>query len=239
VSAREDIIAGTCRNNPAARTAFRAAGGNGQVAELFRNFVGYASANWKYSAQSGAQTAKNLLDGIGKKSVACGTLREAFKIMVREDLKLTAKNADINERFLAKPHLRCFDPLVKGNVGNYGKETFNLACLFTSHYFVQVAGKFYDPCLMAVYTSLEEPIAHRARSIIGTKNPHIRVVGTGKALVLLKPVLKAVPGFGSVWLILLPKDVKKNGVEMVGKDNLKLIKKDPRVAAAFKFCRGT
>jgi hypothetical protein len=34
--------------------ALRAAGGNGQTAELFANFVGYASATWNYSAQSGS-----------------------------------------------------------------------------------------------------------------------------------------------------------------------------------------
>ncbi|VAW76496.1 hypothetical protein MNBD_GAMMA15-1622 [hydrothermal vent metagenome] len=229
MSARKDIIDGKFKNNTAAKAALRAAGGNGPLAVLFGNFVGYANVNWKYSAQSGAQTAKNLLDGTGKKNVACGTLREAFKIMIREDLKLVAKNADVNGYFLTKPDLKCFDPSVKGNVGNQGKQTFDLACHFSAHYFVQVAGKFYDPCLMAVYTSLEGPIAHRTSMIKGTY-PYVRMAGDGKALVLLQHLPgKAVSGFQSVWRILLPKDLKKKGAELVSKDNLKLIKKNQRV----------
>jgi hypothetical protein len=103
-----------------------------QWPELFAGFVGYASAHWSYAAQSGAQKAPDLLDGEGTKMVACGTQREALKIIMRDDLKLTARNADINERFLTKPSLQCFDAKVKGNVGNHGSTTFDLACHFST-----------------------------------------------------------------------------------------------------------
>ena len=228
MSAREDILAGKFKDSPTAKAAFRSAGGHGQVAELFAYFVGYASATWSYSAQSGGQTAKGLLDGNGAKNVACGTLREAFKIMLREDLQLnTVKNADINERFITKPDLKCFDSKVKGNLGNYGQHTFNLGCHFSSHYFVQVSGKFYDPCLVAVYSTLAGPIAHKTRPVQKT-TPPMRKAGTGRALIILQLMAgKSLPGFGEGWQILLPAECKKKGVLTIA--NLKALKEDPDI----------
>lgn len=228
MSARQDILDGKFKDSPAGKAALRAAGGTGAAADLFAGFVGYAGANWHYSAQSGAQTAPALLAGDGTKNVACGTLREALKIMMREDLKLTAANADINEYFLTKPGLECFDPKVKGNVGNLGATAFNLACHFSTHYFVESGGKFYDACLTAVYNNKDGPIAHRTRLIIGSTN--LRKAGTGLALVILKQLMgRTVPGFGTVWEILTPAECKRAGV--LSAQDLQALKNDPDVKA--------
>ncbi len=80
MSARHEVLNGTYKESPSGLEALRAAGGTGTIAELFASFVGYATAHWSYAAQSGAQKAKDLLDGEGPKNVACGTLREAIKM---------------------------------------------------------------------------------------------------------------------------------------------------------------
>ncbi len=231
MSARKDINDGKFKDSPTGKAALRTAGGTGETAKLFASFVGYANAKWSYSAQSGGQSAKGLLDSDGPMNAACGTLREAFKIMLREDLQLnTVTNADINGRFITKPGLKCFDTKVKGNLGNYGKQTFDLGCHFSSHYFVKVANKFYDPCLMAVYTTLEGPIAHKTRPVQGTYPP-LRKAGTGKALIILSIVPgRTLPGFGEVWQILLPAECKRKGV--LTPDNLKKLKRDPDVVSS-------
>jgi hypothetical protein len=210
MTARQDILAGKFKASPAATTALAQAGGTagGATAELFANFVGYANATWSYAAQPGAQTAPALLDGDGAKSIACGTIREALKLMLREDLNLTdVKNADINGYFLTRSGLQCFDPKVKGNVGNHGKPTFDLACHFSTHYFLQTGGKFFDPCLMAVYAKEDGPISHRTK-VIGSMEG-LRKAGTGRALLLLRLLRgRTVPGFGSVWEVLTPAECK-------------------------------
>jgi hypothetical protein len=232
MSARQEILNGKFKDTPTGKAALRAAGGAVATADLFAGFVGYASENWNYSAQSGAQTAPSLLSGDGTKNVACGTLREALKIMMREDLKLAATNADINEYFLTKPGLECFDSNVKGNVGNFGATTFNLACHFSTHYFVESGGKFYDACLTAVYSNKDGPIAHRTRLVMGSSN--LRKAGTGRALVILKQMLgRTLPGFGTVWEILTPAECKQPGV--LSAQDLKALKNDPDVKASKLF----
>jgi hypothetical protein len=208
MSARSDILSGKFRGSTAGAEAARKAGGTGALAELFGSFVGYANATWRYAAQPGGLTAQSLLDGDGQKDVACGTLREAFKTMVRDDLGVSAMNADINEYFLTKPDLKCFDDRVKGNVGNFGSGTYNLACHFSTHYFVQAEGRYLDPCLMAAYSSNDGPIAHRTKPIQGVAGA-LRKSGTGRTMVILRLVQRAVPGFGSVWEILTPAECKK------------------------------
>lgn len=197
------------------------------MADLFAGFVGYAGAHWTYSAQSGAQKAPDLLAGEGAKNVACGTLREALKIMMREDLQLTVRNTDINDRFLTKPSLQCFDAKVKGNVGNHGSMTFDLACHFSTHYFVETDGKFYDPCLMAVYATSDGPVAHKTSLI---KNSNMRKAGKGRSLLILKLLPgRIVPGFGEVWEILVPEECKRKGV--LTAQEFQAVKSDPDVVA--------
>ncbi|HEX9564923.1 MAG TPA: hypothetical protein VF981_13160 [Gemmatimonadaceae bacterium] len=225
MSARKDILDGKFRNSPAGSEALRKAGG-GTLAEHFASFVGYANATWHYAAQPGGLTATSLLDGDGQQNVACGTLREAFKIILRDDLGIGVANADINEYFLTKPGLQCFDPRVKGNVGNFGRGTFDVACHFSTHYFVQAEGKYLDPCLMSVYSSVNGPIAHRTRPIQGSAGS-LRKAGTGLALVILRLQQRQVPGFGSVWEILLPAECKK----AVAAKDLQALKNDPDIKA--------
>ena len=228
MSARQDILDGKYKTSPSGVAAARAAGGAGAMADLFAGFVGYASAHWSYAAQSGAQKAPDLLDGEGTKMVACGTLREALKIIMRDDLKLTARNADINERFLTKPSLQCFDAKVKGNVGNHGSATFDLACHFSTHYFVETEGKFYDPCLMAVYAMSDGPIAHKTSLIKNSNN--LRKAGKGRSLVILKLLPgRTVPGFGEVWELLVPEECKRKGV--LTPQDFQALKSDPDVVA--------
>ncbi len=228
MSARQDILSGKFKDTPAGLEAFRAAGGAGATADLFAGFVGYASAHWSYAAQPGAQKAPELLEGDGAKTVACGTLREAIKIMMREDLQLTARNADINERFLTKPSLSCFDPKVKGNVGNHGSPNFNLACHFSTHYFVETGGKYYDPCLKAVYASESGPIAHKTSLVKNSNN--MRKAGTGRSLIILKLLPgRSLPGFGEVWEILTPAECKAQGV--LSAQDLQALKADPDIMA--------
>jgi hypothetical protein len=228
MSARADILSGKFKGTPVAADALRKAGGTGADAELFASFVGYANATWSYAAQPGGQTAQALLDGDGAKNVACGTLREAFKLMLREDLNLPdVANADINEYFLTKPDLQCFDPKVKGNVGNHGKNSFELACHFSTHYFVRTGGKYLDPCLMSAYTSTDGPIAHRTKLVVNSVG--VRKAGTGAALVILHLLTgRSVPGFGSVWEILLPSECKTT----LTAAELAALKNDPDVKAA-------
>jgi len=226
MSARQDILNGKFKDSATAKAALRAAGGTGGTAELFASFVGYAAENWNYSAQSGAQTAAGLLAGEGTKNVACGTLREALKIMMREDLSLTAVNTDINEYFLTKHGLTCFDPKVKGNVGNHGENKFDLACHFSTHYFVETGGKYYDACLTAVYGSPDGPIGHRTRLVMGSIN--LRKAGTGPSFVVFRQIPgRTVPGFGTVWEILTPAECKKSGV--LSATDLQALKNDPDV----------
>lgn len=209
MTARQDILNGKFAATASGAAAKRAAGGTGDLAELYAGFVGYASANWNYAAQPGGQTASALLSGSGSATIACGTIREALKLMLREDLDLKdVQNADINGYFLTKPHLSCFDPKVKGNVGNHGSQNHDLACHFSTHYFLSTGGKYYDPCLMAVYTSNKGPVACETRSVAGP--PGLRKAGSGNALVFLHLLAgKSVPGFGSVWEILKPQECKK------------------------------
>ena len=232
MSARQEILNGTFKNTATGKAAFHAAGGSGPMADLFAGFVGYAGENWNYAAQPGAQTAPALLGGDGPKTVACGTLREALKIMIREDLKLTATNTDINEYFISKPGLHCFDSKVKGNVGNHGSPSFDLSCLFSTHYFVETGGKFYDACLTAVYTHRDGPIAHRTPLIIGSN--HLRKAGKGRSLVVFKQITgRTVPGFGSVWEILTLDECKRPGV--LSPKDFQAVKNDPDVKASRLF----
>lgn len=209
MSARADILAGKFAKSPAGSAALTKAGGVGPVATLFAGFVGYANATWSYSAQSGGQTAANALSGDGPKSLACGTIREALKLMLREDLGLTdVANADINEYFITKPGLECFDPKVKGNLGNHGSQNFGLGCHFSTHYFLSTGGKFYDPCLMAVYSGERQPIGETTKLVTGCPGG-LRSAGTGKDLIILHLLAgRSLPGFGSVWEILTPKECK-------------------------------
>jgi hypothetical protein len=172
---------------------------------LFENFVDYAVANWDYGASSGGLTADVLLSGTGRKTVACGTLREALKKMFRDDLnRQDVADADLGH-FISKPDLHCFDPKVKGNLGNRGSGMFNLGCLFSGHWFLACGDKFYDPCLQATYMSKEEPIFQKTTRVgtLAQSVPGVEYAGLGKATILLRKIPnKTLPGFGDVFEII-------------------------------------
>ena len=105
---------------------------------LFENYVEYAKENWDYAAHAGGLKFETLLTGTGHQTVACGTLKSALKTMFKEDLgREDAIDASLNERFISKPDLHCFDEKVTGNMRNRGSWNFNSGCCFSSHHFVQ------------------------------------------------------------------------------------------------------
>ena len=113
-----------------------------------------------------------------------------------------------------------------GNVGNHGKATYDVACHFSTHYFVEAGNDFFDPCLMAVYKSIDGPIGHKTRLVLGSP---LRKAGTGKALVILNLLPgRSTPGFGEVWEILLPAEWKT----VLKREELQALKNDPDVKAA-------
>jgi hypothetical protein len=226
MTAREDILAHRYMDTPAARTA-RAAAGAGTVADLFASFVGYASVNWDYAASPRTQTARDLLDGDGiRKQAACGTLRDALKLMLREDLQETVSDA-IQHRFLTRPDLNCFDSKVKGNVGYLKSSVFNLGCYFPEHYFLQIGQTYYDPCLMAVYPTDKGPAACFGRNV-----GELIQLGTGKDIRFLRRLKgKTLPGFESVYELLAPHQCKDALPPLV----FETLKKDAQVAAAKLF----
>jgi hypothetical protein len=176
---------------------------------LFDNFITYAAANWQYLAQPGAQKAEDALNSDGPASLACGTIREALKIMFKEVLGLAAQNEDINGYFISKPGLKNFDSRVTGNL--FSETGQVLGAHFSTHYFLKCGSKWYDPCLMASYATKEGPI-HAKTQLVG--NPPIKSVlglkksGSGHSLTFFKMEQRAVPGFGSVWKTVKPKDLK-------------------------------
>jgi len=242
MSAQSDILSGKFKSTHAAGQAKRAAaGGNADLVELFANFVGYAAANWNYVASPGSLKAQNLLASSGAQQPACGTLREALMILIKEELKIPCQEAKVPSNFMTKPGLECFDPKVKGNVGNNGAKSpsqYGLACVFSKHFFLSANGKYYDPCLKAVYTSENGPVAGVLQNIngnigLGRKNPPMMRVGNGRSLIIrmnerYSTPQEKVPGFGSTWKILLPKECK----DVLDAEGWKLFKKDPFVKAS-------
>ncbi len=227
MSALEDILHPTkYAATPAALAAKFRAGGTGNVAELFGRFVGYASANWQYNATVGPIQAAQILAGSGPRTLACGTIREVFKEMMRGQGH-TVTNASKDSYFLTKPGLQCFDPRVVGNVEDHKGATVGLACHFSSHYFVSINGRFYDPCLMAVYQDQEGPVAAETVAI----GEGLRIAGTGRQLIVLSSLMRAVPGFASVWEILTPKACAK----VLKADKLAALKCHPTVKASGFF----
>ena len=243
MSARADILSGKFNDTPAAHQAKRAASsGDAELAKLFANYVGYAAANWDYVAQPGQMTADQLLEGDGRKSPACGTLREALITLIKQELKIADVGpASVESPFLVKTGLECFDPKVKGNVGNKGAispNDYRVGCVFSRHYFLRAKGKYYDPCMKSVYTAENGPVAGKLEQInkpigLGRKNPPMCTVGNGRSLIVLMNEnyslrKTAVPGFGATWVILLPKECK----DVLDKDGWKLFQQDQRVRSS-------
>lgn len=192
---------------------------------LFENFITYASANWQYLAQPGAQKAEDALASDGPASLACGTIREALKIMFKEVLDLTAQNEDINGYFISKPGLKNFDSRVTGNL--FSETGQVLGAHFSTHYFLKCGSKWYDPCLMSQYASKEGPI-HAKTTIVGTSFKSVlgwRKSGSGPSLTFFKLEQRLVPGFGTTWKTFKPKDFKA----ALTKQDWEIAKTDPEL----------
>ncbi len=201
--------------------------------KLFENFITYAKANWQYAAQPGAQTAIAALNGTGQATLACGTIRDAFKLMVREDIGQTAANEDINSYFLTRPGLKCFDGRVTGNLFDETGFGTALACHFSTHYFLKVGTKWYDPCLTAQYATREGPVQSYTTKVGGvpaTALGGLRKAGVGPSLLVFKlePPTRFVPGFGSVWKLLKKAEFKA----ALSQQDYAVAKTDPVLKAA-------
>ncbi|TDU28662.1 hypothetical protein DFR24_3037 [Panacagrimonas perspica] len=200
--------------------------------KLFENFVMYAKANWLYQAQPGAQKAADALAATGPATLACGTIREALKLMLREDLEQTAVNEDINSYFLTKPGLKCYDARVTGNLFDETGAGNALACHFSTHYFIKCNGKWYDPCLTAQYFTREGPVQAYTEKVGPTSANSIaslRKAGTGPALMVFKlEPGRSVPGFGSVWKLIRKNELKAAVTQL----DLVKAKADPDLKAA-------
>ena len=210
MTAREEILSN--KNDILKLKAEKKLDQQGLADKLFENFVIHAKANWKYAAQPGAQKAADALNGTGAATLACGTIREALKIMFRDELDATAANEDINSYFLSKPGLKNFDSVVTGNVFDETGMGASLACHFSTHYFLKLGIKWYDPCMTSQYVTREGPVHAYTKNVglppqntIGT----LKKAGSGTSLMLfqLQPG-RSVPGFGSVWKIVKLKDLK-------------------------------
>lgn len=148
-------------------------------------------------------------------------------LLLRDELQLTVSPQQ-ESHFLCKPRLQCFDPKVKGNVGNHGKPTFDVATRFNEHYFLETGGRYYDPCMMAVYQSKDGCVGQRVRAIGGGAG-ELYKAGIGKALVILHLLRNCpVPGFDSVWEILLPTECKT----VLDQRNFQAVKDDLEVKTA-------
>lgn len=193
---------------------------------LFTNFIEYAAKNWQYNAINGANTAEDALNSSGVASLACGTIRDALKIMFKDVLGLIAQNEDINYYFITKPGLKNFDNRVTGNL--FSETGQVLGAHFSAHYFLKCGSKWYDPCLMAQYMTKEGPVHAKtlnvgipqSRSVHGLKK-----AGTGHSLTFFKLDQRPVPGFGSTWKTVKPKDLKA----ALTKQDWELAKLDPDV----------
>lgn len=228
MTARADILNNRYLHTPAGQTAFQAAG-TSDIAEVFGSFVGYASTNWNYAATAPfGQKVGDVIDGDGTKEVACGTLREAFKIVLREDCEKKVSDASF-ARFMTRRELNCFDPKVKGNVGYFRSSSFNLGCYFSLHFFIEYDGKFFDPCLMATYATESGPALAHCRDL----NPlRLVLLGTGRdAKILRKLVNRPVPGFDSAYEMIAPHQLS----EALSPEDFKTLKKDVRFTAAVGF----
>ncbi len=234
------------RQSPIALRVLQANGGGGQkdVDVLFANFVGYAAANWTYETSSKSSTSEGILnDKEGAKAiVACATIGGAFKKLVEEYApKYATSNESLNSsngkaRFLVKPGLKCFDQRVIGNVGNHGAKSpqqFGVATYFPEHYFVKVGSKYYDPCLMATYMTLDGPILQHTKNIsLGPRNPPLMKVGSGRQLMFLQyQQTSPLPGFSGRYFLLTPKECKG----LLDADGVAMLKKDQDVMAGRFF----
>jgi hypothetical protein len=120
------------------------------VDRVFRNFVAYARARWRYSATSGF-SGEDLLAG-RTSQIPCGGIANALKIVLQGVLKdpSLVRFHTLSGYLVTKVRYSCFDPLVRGNVRNVAG-VFDGSCLFNQHYFLAWGGLFYDPCMTAVY----------------------------------------------------------------------------------------
>ena len=205
---------------------------NDPIDILFSNFVAYAAANWSYRTTSDT-TAEGLINGTGGVITACATIANAFRLLINmyfSDVVESGISLDSStgkSHFLVKPGLKCFDPKVIGNIGNFGATTaneFGVATYFPNHYLAKVGIKYYDPCLMASYIAPDGPILEHTKDIsFGRRNPGgIKKVGKGPFLKFLMVEQKPVPGFSTRLLLLLPKELKG----LLDKDGVAILKKD-------------
>ena len=141
------------------------------VRNLFRNFCDLASSRWKYAAgnSSGFSTLGVLTgDWTQPHSFNCGTLLNTFmKALERYyatvlgrsygELGISQEDSTLWFPFVSDDQYGCFDGDV---VGNVRKTTQSVAqvrrCLFSSHFFIKIGGRYYDPTFCTTYANADD-----------------------------------------------------------------------------------
>jgi len=157
-TARETILAGPFGNLAGMK-------GLSHVQTLFKNLCDYAKAFYTYSATKVKTSTGELLLGYPHgdlRVVDCASLASMFCIVARENLGLSEKTVGLQsvssgEGFATKEHSKCFDAGIVGSIRT-ATENFRAVrrCVFREHWFAQVSGRFYDPCMLTTYEAAEE-----------------------------------------------------------------------------------
>jgi len=139
--------------------------GLSQIEMLFANFCDYAKHHYKYSATkvtgSEGATLLGLTAGM-QKTVDCASLADAYILLANSALQLRVRCQRVTVgshavKWATKAGSKCFDSSVVGNIRTQSGRYETVArCVFAEHYFVEIAGNYYDPCLLTTYNSQNE-----------------------------------------------------------------------------------
>ena len=139
--------------------------GLSQIEALFANFCDYAKRYYTYSATkvtgSGGSALLGQAAGL-QKTVDCASLADAFVLMANGalQLRIPCRRVMVGStavKWATKAGTKCFDANVVGNIRTQsGKYATVSRCIFAEHYFTEVAGSYYDPCLLASYHAQNE-----------------------------------------------------------------------------------
>jgi hypothetical protein len=141
------------------------------VDNLFYNFCEQAKNRWKYSAgNSNGFNAGAILSGswMSSYSLNCGTLLDTFmratinyfNNVVGHSIATLGVNQEDSTLwfpFVTKDVYRCFDARVRGNVCTTNRGVLQVRrALFSSHFFVKIGAKYYDPTFCTTYNNAND-----------------------------------------------------------------------------------
>jgi len=220
-TARESILNGPCGKIQEGQK------GVVYLTTLFKNFCRYARDYFMYDTNSLIVGSDVLASRSGTHCILnCESLTEVFLLMVKEDLGISdAQAVHVNHLpgFATKARSECFDPRIVGNVRTASTRFSDVRrCVFTSHTFVGVAGKFYDPCMVSIYINKKDVqswVLTGAKYVKGLNNPYDNVLfkidgDPSKLLIKIDPNWSSAPrGFGESFLLIDTNDLNKRDYE--------------------------